>query len=78
MKKLFFLFAIAFCGCEQKPDGVIDGKPYELRSRCVESHTELRHQYRYNPSTGEMEWRLYPEFVCDSSTIDTVFIKKLK
>lgn len=78
MKYFLFLCLLVITGCDivVKPDLVINGKEYVVRTVCVQSHTELKYEYHYGynfmSSKYEWHWGNNDVTICDKSVLDTV------
>ena len=68
-----------FFGCKPEPKFYINGKPFYLRSRCVESKTETNWEYHYGYNMFSGKWELHygpnTKTECVHSVIDTIEIK---
>ena len=72
MKRIVIIVPLFLIGCQYKPDGVENGRAYDLVRKCVESHTETVTQNIYY---GKNVWRKRTDDieVCDKWDLVKVF-----
>lgn len=50
----YLIIVLLFISCTRKPDGIDDGRVYDLEKKCVKSHIERR---TYNVYYGKNVWK---------------------